>query len=280
MHMTTNFLPYFYFKFALQHFGKSAHELTEEQQFLVEEQSKAEQRLHQLILRQPEAAQIVVDDETVERALLVIISRYTDMEEFRRDLEENKIDEELLQGGLRDELAVGSVLAMVGQSARKISRDEAREYFQNNRAEFTRPERRTVHQILITVDESGPEDNRRKASYDRLLSIRERLLTGKSDFSAEAAAHSECPSALNEGLLGTLPRGKLYPLLDKALFALSINEISDIIETELGFHLLYCKEVHPEHDITWDKIGTRIRERLQEDCEQRHVKDWIRKLED
>ena len=275
----TDFLPYFSFKFALQHFGKSAHELSDEQQFFIDEKSKAEQRLHQLILRQPEATQIVVDDETLEQALLLIISRYVDRDEFTRDLDKNNIDEELLQNGLYDELAVDSVLKMVGRSARRVSRDEAREYFQNNRQEFTRPERRIVRQILITVDESGPKENQRQASYERMAIIRKRLRAGKIDFTSEAAAHSECPSALNGGLLGTLPRGKLYPQLDEALFALSISEISEIIETELGFHLLYCEEIQASEDADWNNVSTALQKRLQDECEQHHVRKWLSRLE-
>ena len=112
-----------------------------------------------------------------------------------------------------------------------------------------------------------------------MAAIRKRLLSGSSDFGREAANFSECPSALNKGLLGTFPRGKLYPQLDEALFSLEANGVSDIVETELGFHLLYCENIQPAANIQWEQVGSRIAEELQKKREQRHIKDWLRNLE-
>jgi len=277
--MQADSISYFRLKFSLLHFGRSAHELTAQQRLLVDEKAQSEQRLHQLILGQPEAAQVVVDDEATEQARQVIIERYPSRDEFVQDLEKNDLDEDEYNFSLRNELIVGAVLELVGRRAEAISEDEAREYYQENRSKFRQPEQRTVRQILITVDEDGPEENKRQTSYRRLASIRERLLNDVSTFGVEAATHSECPSALNKGLLGTLPQGKLYPQFDEALSLLPINQVSDIIETELGFHLLLCEAIEPARILSWAEVGPRIREHLQGEREKRQVVDWLKELE-
>ncbi|MDD5462304.1 MAG: peptidylprolyl isomerase [Methylococcales bacterium] len=58
-----------------------------------------------------------------------------------------------------------------------------------------------------------------------------------------ALKHSECPTALQGGVSGIVPRGKLCPELDAALFSIKAGEISEIVESEIGFHLVLCQQI-------------------------------------
>lgn len=58
------------------------------------------------------------------------------------------------------------------------------------------------------------------------------------DFEKLARDFSICPSAASSGLLGEFSRGKMVPNFDKAAFALNINEISNIVRTQFGFHII------------------------------------------
>ena len=63
------------------------------------------------------------------------------------------------------------------------------------------------------------------------------LEAGK-DFAELAKAHSNGPSAPQGGLLGSFTRGQMVPEFDKAVFALKPGEVSGIVETPFGFHLI------------------------------------------
>ncbi len=276
--MAQDSTPYLRFKIALRRFGGPTSGLNPEQQARLDDLVAQEQQLHGLILSRQEAGRIVVGEETVGHALGLIIGRYDSREEFERDLARHGMELEDLVRGLREELAVGAVLELVGDSAPRVGLEEARAYYQDHAAEFTRPEQRTVRQILITISSSGPPENLRPNSRARLEAIRARLLEEPSRFGDEAAAHSECPSALNRGLLGTVSRGTLYPRLDRALFSLARGEISGILETELGFHLLRCDGIEPAQRMAWEDVSERIRERLQDRARRRHVRSWLREI--
>ena len=60
-------------------------------------------------------------------------------------------------------------------------------------------------------------------------------------FAELALKHSECPTALQGGVLGIVPRGKLYPELDAVLFSIKAGEVSEIVESEIGFHLRFVQ---------------------------------------
>jgi len=58
------------------------------------------------------------------------------------------------------------------------------------------------------------------------------------DFAALAQEYSDGPSAPRGGLLGSFPRGQMVPAFDEAVFALEDGEISDVVETEFGYHII------------------------------------------
>ncbi|MBN2050936.1 MAG: peptidyl-prolyl cis-trans isomerase [Spirochaetales bacterium] len=67
--------------------------------------------------------------------------------------------------------------------------------------------------------------------------IREDLLEG-ADFAELASLHSECPSSVQGGDLGYFGKGQMVPEFEDAAFALSVGEISPVVETYYGFHII------------------------------------------
>ena len=108
--------------------------------------------------------------------------------------------------------------------------------------QFRRPETRLARHILITINDTIAE-NTRSAAGKRINAIQARLAKEPQRFEEQALKHSECPTALDGGKLGDLPRGKLFPELDKALFELKAGEVSGVLESELGFHVLRCDTI-------------------------------------
>jgi parvulin-like peptidyl-prolyl isomerase len=68
--------------------------------------------------------------------------------------------------------------------------------------------------------------------------LRQLILQDVASFAALAKTESDCPSANRQGDLGFFARGKMTPAFEAAAFALGIGELSDIIQTESGFHLI------------------------------------------
>lgn len=67
--------------------------------------------------------------------------------------------------------------------------------------------------------------------------LREEIIAGK-DFSDVAKAVSLCPSGSQGGDLGYFSRGRMVPEFDKAAFSLAVNEVSEPVQTQFGWHLL------------------------------------------
>ena len=101
---------------------------------------------------------------------------------------------------------------------------------------------------------------------------------GPRHFASLAEVHSECPSALEQGLLGEVERGKLYPELDAVLFRLAAGQFGGPVETELGFHLIFCERIHAATTPAFSQVREAIRARLVERSRRDYQKAWLAEL--
>jgi nitrogen fixation protein NifM len=194
------------------------------------------------ILNAPEAQGVIVTEQDFLASLKEIQARYEtegsfDEDSFRADLVRNGMDEDQLRQAVWRELQVEAILERVGARAADINDVDVKIYYYMHLDRFEQPETRTVRHILLTINPDFPE-NTRDAAHQRMEQIRKRLLKKPHRFEEQAMKHSECPTALEGGKLGCLPRGQLFPSLDDALFKMKTGELSEVLESELGFHIL------------------------------------------
>ena len=112
----------------------------------------------------------------------------------------------------------------------------------------------------MTFDSENEQE--RKAALARIEEIRKRT-RGGSDFADEAAAHSDCPSGKQTGgSLGWVSRGTMVPELDEVLFSMDVGEISEVVETGLGYHIV--RKTGQEDNIAaeFEEVRDKIREFL------------------
>ncbi len=145
----------------------------------------------------------------------------------------------------------------------KIAVDEESiaEYYHDNIAEFTSEERRRARHILFSVDENSSEavhaEKRKKAEE-----ILEMARQG-SDFAELASQYSEGPSSAQGGDLGFFSRDQMVESFGEAAFGLAEGEISDVVKTEFGYHIIKVEEIIPETAKSLEEVSGTIEEQLQ-----------------
>ncbi|ADE11051.1 nitrogen fixation protein NifM [Sideroxydans lithotrophicus] len=244
-------------------------------------QSIAQQQ-HQLetrVLAAPEARDVMVPPATVEAAMQEIRGRYPNEEDFSGDLARNGLEEASFAAALERELKVDAIMEKVGTRAEGVSEMDVDLYYQYHPEQFRRPETRLARHILITINESIAENTRAEAGK-RIAVIQARLAKEPQRFEEQALKHSECPTALDGGKLGDLPRGKLFPELDKALFELKAGEVSGVLESELGFHVLRCDAITEANVLGYDQAKQHIRKLLEQKRKRVCQQAWVKGLVD
>jgi nitrogen fixation protein NifM len=275
--MTTAIEPYTLLRAALALFEKPPAELSPEELSRSETQARNEFTLETRVLNSPEAAAVIVPDKELNFAFAEIRKRFESDTEFEAVLTANRLTVETLKSALIRECKVNAVLERVAAHAPAINDVEIELYYHSHPEKFYCPEQRSARHILISINPDFPE-NTRETALQRMEEIAQKLKTKPKKFSDLALKNSECPTAFNGGELGSVIAGKIHPELDAALFALKENEISGVVETEAGFHLIQCLKIIRPETMSLKTAAPKIRSAMQERQKQIYQKEWLASL--
>jgi peptidyl-prolyl cis-trans isomerase C len=148
-----------------------------------------------------------------------------------------------------DGLVVSAYLTKYVGKHLTVTNDEIKEYYQQNLTKFASPPKVKARHILVR--------NRKEAEQ-----VMEKL-RNKGDFAKLAKEYSiDLPMAREGGSMGTIEKGRTLPELDKALFILNVGEISDIVETRFGFHILTVDEIITTQYRPFDEVSESIKKAI------------------
>lgn len=270
-------ISYLLLRTSLAHYEKSPKQLSPSEYNDLKRQVVKEYELQNLILSSSEAMDTHIPESVIEAAFNEVKKRYVDDEEFITDIESNNMSEDGFRSAIARELKVEAVLDRVSSRSVSISEMDIMIYYHMHHERFQLPETRTVRHILITINPDYKE-NQRDNALQRLVKIRQRVLKKTRRFAEQALKHSECPTAMSGGLLGRVKQGDLYPELDAALFLMKEGDISDVVETEIGLHILYCEKIHTTGAATLQDAQSQISKLLEDRARRMCQKAWLNEL--
>lgn len=270
-------VAYLALKAAQKLYGKIPDALQPAEFERVQNMAQQQHQLETRVLTAPEARDAMVPPATLQAAMQEIRGRYPNEDDFADDLARNGLDEAGFAAALERELKVEAVLEKVGTRAAHIGDMDVELYYHYHPDQFRRPETRLARHILITVNDTIPE-NTREAAQQRIADIAVRLQKEPGRFEEQALKHSECPTALDGGKLGDLPRGKLFPELDQALFELKAGEVSGVLESELGFHVLRCDAITEAGVLGLPEAKPHIRKLLEQKRKRVCQQAWVKQV--
>jgi len=140
-----------------------------------------------------------------------------------------------------------------------VSNEDVRRYYDQNPAEMVRRERVRVSQIVVRV--AGESGSARAVAREKIEAILKDIRGGR-EFADAARRYSEGAEAAQGGDIGWVVRGGGIPLIERAAFVLGAGEISDVVETRVGFHLLKATDRQAEGPVPFEEAREAIRARL------------------
>lgn len=141
----------------------------------------------------------------------------------------------------------------------RLKEEDVKRYYDANKDFFDKVAVHAAH-ILIKVTPSTSEVEKQAARV-KLASLRAEILAGKVDFAEAAKKYSQCSSAPNGGDIGFIPRKMLVDEnFARTAFALKPGEVSDVVQTEAGLHLIRCLERKPGEPSDYAKIHDDVRD--------------------
>lgn len=204
---------------------------------------------------------VVVTDKDIRNGIDSIKKRFPDEQAFASALKQQKMTEKELESDLRRDLTIKKVIDTVTVTTPTVTEQEISNYYKENPERFKQPEEVWASHILVNVDKNASSADR-EAARKKIEALRKRLIEGE-DFAQLAKDNSDCPSGKRSGGdLGWFKRGRMVKEFENAAFALKPGELSDIVETPFGYHIIKIHGKHPERVIGLDEVKGDLHQEL------------------
>jgi peptidyl-prolyl cis-trans isomerase SurA len=183
-----------------------------------------------------------------------------DDEQLERALADQGLDRQSFRRQLRRDIEAFRILEMKVKTRVKVTDEDVKSWYQSHPKDLAENEQVHVRHIFLPVASgaSAAEEAAVRAQGEQVL---ERLRAGE-DFAAVARQASKGPSAAEGGELGFVKRGVIQPELEKAAFALEPGQVSGLVRTRSGFHILKVEERKSAAAPPLDEVKDAIRDRL------------------
>ncbi len=181
-------------------------------------------------------------NQALDEQLTKVRSQFTSSAEFQKELDREGLTLEKLKrryrAQVKSELLKQKLMNKLVSQV-KISDGEVRDFYRSYQDSFP-PQKKAIRisHILLTVE---PSPETEAMVLERAKSVLQRLKEG-SDFAQLAREYSDDPSSSSGGELGWFDRGDMVPEFDRASFSLKVEEISNLVRTRFGYHIIQVEE--------------------------------------
>ncbi len=229
----------------------------------------------ELLFQDTQTQGIDIPDQRVADELARVKTRFPSEAEFQTALTALKMSEGDLKRKIHRGLAIQQLISTLVRDV-QVTDEEMQAFYENNPSLFQSPEQVQARHILIKVAPEA-EESAKKEALQKIKDVQKKIKAGE-DFAALAQAHSEGPSSVKGGDLGFFRRGQMVKSFEEAAFALQKDEVSDVVETRFGYHLIQVTDRRPAGAIGFEEAKGRIAENIKKEKDGQVVRQYIEKL--
>jgi len=186
--------------------------------------------------------------------------RGMNFDEWKKQIERRTQFQKLFEAEFADQLSV--------------TENDANNYYSQNIKRFETQEQVKASHILIKPDPNADPNEAKAKALAKAQDLLTQVKAG-ADFAELAKANSDCPSSAKGGDLGFRPRGVFDAPFEKVAFALKINEVSDVVQTRFGYHIIKVADRKEASTKTFaeakDEIIKTLKQRKQGELAQKYV---------
>lgn len=216
---------------------------------------------YHVLAREAKDRKVSVTDAEVAAQLEKIKGGFPNQQAFQEALSSQGITLVQLERQTRIGLDIDKILEAEVTPQLQVADAEIGEFYQKNLAQFEQGESVHASHILFMTPQ-GAEGGQKEAAKTKAQQVLKQVKAG-GDFAALAKEHSQDPgSAPAGGDLGFFPKGQTDPAFEAAAFALKPGDVSEVVESQFGYHVIKVHEHRPARTATLDEVSGQIREYL------------------
>jgi peptidyl-prolyl cis-trans isomerase C len=214
----------------------------------------------ELLWQEAERRGMTATKKEIDLAVAAARARYKTEDEFARRLERAGLSEATYPQHVKRQASIQNLLDRKVLKGLRVTDKEVHAFYMGNPDRFTTPEQVRARHILVETDsaKSAEERARARATAEEILA----LVRAGADFEALARERSQDASSAQGGDLGWVDRDKMVPEFEAAAFALRDGEVSGLVETVFGFHVIRTEGRRGGELVPEAKVREEIRKHL------------------
>ena len=218
---------------------------------------------------------IAGDEKAVEDQMQRIRGQFPSEDQFKQALSSRGTSPEQLRVDMLNETRINQMLQAETQKAAEVTDADVKDFYDKNPKEFAQPEQVRASHILLKTE--GATDAAKKQAHAKATQILKQARSGK-DFAALAKEHSSDGSASQGGDLGFFAKERMVPEFSNAAFALQPGQISDIVESQFGYHIIKVTERKPSSTVPLEEVAPQVKAFLAEKKKNDTAEAFIKQL--
>jgi foldase protein PrsA len=243
---------------------------------------------------------VSVSDKDVQDQIDKVKTDYFEGDQAKLEaaLKEQNMALDQYKVSVREQLLLQDTYDAVTKSVPASTDAEIKAYYDAHKADYLQAETRSVRHILIapikppaidttsstaaeasttTTTARTPNDADWAKAKETADKVRADLVGG-ADWTAEAKQYSDDTGTKDSGGdLGPISKGIMVPEFDQAVFSSKLNDISQPVKTQYGYHVIQVTAINPEKQQTLDEVKSDIQSLLQEQAKLKAWQDWLKK---
>jgi peptidyl-prolyl cis-trans isomerase C len=223
----------------------------------------------ELLYQETQEKGIKADEGAVDEQLKQLKGRFPSEAEYQSAMSRMNLTEAEVKSKLARDIAIQQLIEdQIGPKV-SVSEEEIKSYYDSNPDMFKVPEQVRASHILIKVDSQADKAQKDEARK-KIETVQKKLKKGE-DFGTLAKEYSQGPSSGNKGDLGFFRRGQMVKPFEDAAFALKPGELSGIVETRFGYHLIKVTDKKAASTLTYAEVKDRLGQYIKQQKAQKEL---------
>ncbi|MEN6318849.1 MAG: peptidylprolyl isomerase [Syntrophaceae bacterium] len=218
----------------------------------------------------------VTDNEVTEMINDMLSRRKIKMEDLQSELAKEHSTMEAYRKEIKEHLLRMRLLKREVRSKITVSEEEIGDYYLKHREAYEGKEAVRIKQILILYP-NNPDEKIKVNLRKQIDAIHKRLLNGEP-FEQLAVQYSQGPGAVAGGDIGFIEKGTILPSVETVAFRLKMDEISEVIESPVGFHIIKAIDKRGAGIKPINSVRDEIKAKIEEEKSDKKYDEWIQEL--
>lgn len=229
-----------------------------------------------LLLERSQQLDVPVSAADIDAEVAKVVEQVGGEENFKKALAAQNITEEAFRSELEKGVRVNKLVEQACTGVEEPTEQEVTDFYEAHKSEYVTEPKVLCQHILVKVEENSSSDEK-SAAFEKILAIKERIAAG-GNFAEEAEKNSDCPSGREGGSLGWFGPGMMVPEFDKVAFEMKKGEVSGVVTTQFGYHIIYKADEQPGGQQTLVDVHDQIKDLLRHGARGKAVDAFVAEL--